>query len=263
MKALAVGLLALGVSAPAFAGPYVSSKVAAKGENSDYEKTEVEVRLGYETKTGNLKPYIEIGPNWEMKDDEDDAGKGTGLGGGLGGVGGAGSALSDLEAQIDKLKSDREKGRQSEKWFALAEVGLGMLASQNPTVLGALGEGGLRGLKSFREGKKSYDKDMLSYLTTKASIQKTRGDQALKSAYYAQLLKNAENKLKTGSMTTEDALKIRSQLLKQRDDLLDTISDPAEIKEIKDSYNDYIKRIETRFLPGLYSPDKITTPKTG
>jgi len=199
----------------------------------------------------------------DKKDDEDDAGKGTGLGGGLGGVGGAGSALSDLEAQIDKLKSDREKGRQSEKWFALAEVGLGMLASQNPTVLGALGEGGLRGLKSFREGKKSYDKDMLSYLTTKASIQKTRGDQALKSAYYAQLLKNAENKLKTGSMTTEDALKIRSQLLKQRDDLLDTISDPAEIKEIKDSYNDYIKRIETRFLPGLYSPDKITTPKTG
>ncbi len=199
----------------------------------------------------------------DKKDDEDDAGKRTGLGGGLGGVGGAGSALSDLEAQIDKLKSDREKGRQSEKWFALAEVGLGMLASKSPTLAGALGEGGLRGLKSFREGKKSYDKDMLSYLTTKASIQKTRGDQALKSAYYAQLLKNAENKLKTGSMTTEDALKIRSQLLKQRDDLLDTISDPAEIKEIKDSYNDYIKRIETRFLPGLYSPDKITTPKTG
>ena len=201
----------------------------------------------------------------DKKDDEDDAETGTktGLGGGLGGTGGAGSALSELEAQIDKLKSDREKGRQSEKWFALAEVGLGMLASKSPTLAGALGEGGLRGLKSFREGKKSYDKDMLSYLTTKASIQKTRGDQALKSAYYAQLLKNAENKLKTGSMTTEDALKIRSQLLKQRDDLLDTISDPAEIKEIKDSYNDYIKRIETRFLPGLYSPDKITTPKTG
>ena len=214
---------------------------------------------GVEDKSGRL-PMTDMP---DKKDDEDDAGKGTGLGGGLGGVGGAGSALSDLEAQIDKLKSDREKGRQSEKWFALAEVGLGMLASQNPTVLGALGEGGLRGLKSFREGKKSYDKDMLSYLTTKASIQKTRGDQALKSAYYAQLLKNAENKLKTGSMTTEDALKIRSQLLKQRDDLLDTISDPAEIKEIKDSYNDYIKRIETRFLPGLYSPDKITTPKTG
>ena len=56
MKALVVGLLALGVSAPAFAGPYVSTKVAAKGENSDYEKTEIEARIGYESKTGNLKP---------------------------------------------------------------------------------------------------------------------------------------------------------------------------------------------------------------
>ena len=73
MKAFAVALLALGVSAPAFAGPYVSTKVAAKGENSDFEKTEVEARIGYETKTGNLKPYIEVGPNWEMKNGEDDA----------------------------------------------------------------------------------------------------------------------------------------------------------------------------------------------
>ena len=73
MKALAVVLLALGVSAPAFAGPYVSTKVAVKGENSDFEKTEVESRLGYDTKIGNLKPYIEIGPSWEMKDGEDDA----------------------------------------------------------------------------------------------------------------------------------------------------------------------------------------------
>ena len=137
------------------------------------------------------------------KGDEDDVGTGTGLGGVLGG---SGSALSELEAQIDKLKSDREKGRQSEKWFALAEVGLGMLASQSPTVLGALGEGGLRGLKSFREGKKDYDKDMLSYLTTKASIQKTRGDQALKSAYYQGVLKNAEAKISKSGFTQKDLL---------------------------------------------------------
>ena len=73
MKALAVGLLGVGFIPSAIAGPFVSTKVAAKGENSDYEKTEVEARIGYETKTGNLKPYIEIGPNWEMKDGEDDA----------------------------------------------------------------------------------------------------------------------------------------------------------------------------------------------
>ena len=45
MKALAVGLLGLGFIPSAIAGPYVSTKVAAKGENSDYEKTEVEARI--------------------------------------------------------------------------------------------------------------------------------------------------------------------------------------------------------------------------
>ena len=99
----------------------------------------------------------------------------------LGGFGATSGALSELEAEIDKLRADRKKGRESDKWFALAEVGLGMLASQSPTLAGALGEGGLRGLKSFREGKKEYDKDMLGYLTTKASIQKTRGELGLKS----------------------------------------------------------------------------------
>ena len=92
----------------------------------------------------------------------------------LGGFGKASGALSDLSAQIDDLKERREKGRESEKWFALAEVGLGMLASQSPTLAGALGEGGLRGLKSFRQGKKDYDKDMLSYLSTQASMLKVR-----------------------------------------------------------------------------------------
>ena len=57
MNAFAVGLLALGVSAPAFAGPYVSSKVAAKGENSDYEKTEVEA-VSYTHLTLPTTPYV-------------------------------------------------------------------------------------------------------------------------------------------------------------------------------------------------------------
>ena len=94
----------------------------------------------------------------------------------LGGFGKASGALSELSAQIADLKEKREKGRESEKWFALAEVGLGMLASHSPTLAGALGEGGLRGLKSFRQGKKDYDKDMLGYLSTQASIAKSQAE---------------------------------------------------------------------------------------
>ena len=152
----------------------------------------------------------------------------------LGGFGGASGALSELEAEIDKLRAKREKGRESDKWFALAEVGLGMLASQSPTLAGALGEGGLKGLKSFREGKKEYDKDMLGYLTTKASIQKTRGELGLKSQLYRKQIKALENKSPSTALKLKDVLASRDRLIGEKVDLL---KDP----KIQMDYDAYIK----------------------
>ena len=57
---------------------------------------------------------------------------------------------------------------------------------------------------------------MLSYLTTKASIQKTRGDQALKSAYYQGVLKNAEAKISKSGFTQKDLL----NAIKDKDKLI-------------------------------------------
>ena len=73
-QALALSALAvLGAAsvAPAMAGPYLTTKVGAKGEGSEFDKSYIETRVGYETKYGNLKPYIEVGPAWETKDGED------------------------------------------------------------------------------------------------------------------------------------------------------------------------------------------------
>ena len=73
-KALALSALAvLGAAsaAPAFAGPYVGGKAVIKGTDSEFDKSALEARVGYETKMGNLKPYIEVGPNWETKQDAD------------------------------------------------------------------------------------------------------------------------------------------------------------------------------------------------
>ena len=67
----ALAVLGAASAAPAFAGPYLTTKVGAKGEGSDFDKSYIETRVGYETKYGNLKPYIEVGPAWETKDDED------------------------------------------------------------------------------------------------------------------------------------------------------------------------------------------------
>ena len=61
MKAFAVALLGLAVTAPAMAGPYVESKHEFKGTDDDYKKTVHQGRIGYETKLGALKPYIEAG----------------------------------------------------------------------------------------------------------------------------------------------------------------------------------------------------------
>jgi len=98
----------------------------------------------------------------------------------LGGFGKASGSLSDLSAQIAELKEKREKGRESEKWFSLAKLGLGMLASASPTVFGALGEGGLKALEDFKAGKKAYDDDILGYLKTQASIEKSQAELGLK-----------------------------------------------------------------------------------
>ena len=140
----------------------------------------------------------------------------------LGGFGATSGALSELEAEIDKLRAKREKGRESDKWFALAEVGLGMLASQSPTLAGALGEGGLKGLKSFREGKKEYDKDMLGYLTTKASIQKTRGELGLRKLGIQKQLEALKNKGAKGTYGIKEA----------KDDLNNTNQRIAKLLEL-------------------------------
>jgi opacity protein-like surface antigen len=62
MKAIALAALAASALAtPALAGPYVESKHELKGTDNDYSKTVHQGRVGYETKWGALKPYIEGG----------------------------------------------------------------------------------------------------------------------------------------------------------------------------------------------------------
>jgi hypothetical protein len=69
MKAFAVVLLALGVSTPAFAGPYVSTKSEFKGDEDGYSKTVHQARVGYGTKLSNgIKPYAEFGTGLSAAD---------------------------------------------------------------------------------------------------------------------------------------------------------------------------------------------------
>ena len=73
MKAFAVVLLGLAVSAPAMAGPYVESKHEFKGTDEDFSKQVHQGRVGYETKLGRFAPYIEGGVGVSVPDGGDNA----------------------------------------------------------------------------------------------------------------------------------------------------------------------------------------------
>ena len=181
--------------------------------------------------------------------------------GGLGGLGGASGALSELSAQIAELKEKREKGRDSEKWFSLAKLGLGMLASASPTVFGALGEGGLKALEDFKAGKKAYDDDILGYLKTEASIAKSQAELGLKGLVAQKQIAQLKNK-KTGTYGVkeifDDIAKLDERLQKYAGAEF-TIKSEDDLKEIN--------RLRTRrlqlssLLPAGLRPievDKIT-----
>jgi hypothetical protein len=94
-----------------------------------------------------------VGPEVEEKDPE----KSTVTSGGGVSSGGYQQELADI------LKR-REKAAGQDKWLALARTGLELMASKNPSFLGAVGEAGLPGVAEYKSARDSYDNDKLSIL---------------------------------------------------------------------------------------------------
>jgi hypothetical protein len=90
----------------------------------------------------------------------------TSQGGGTGGAGAAGGAAgaSSYEQALMDALSSREKAAQQDKWLALAQVGLNLMSSTQPTLGGALGEAGLKGVEAARGARDQYDKEKLEIL---------------------------------------------------------------------------------------------------
>jgi hypothetical protein len=83
--------------------------------------------------------------------------------GGAGGAGGAGG-MSSFEQELMDALGRREKAAEQDKWLALAQVGLNLMSSTQPTLGGALGEAGLKGVEAVRGARDQYDKDRLELL---------------------------------------------------------------------------------------------------
>lgn len=88
------------------------------------------------------------------------------------------------------------------------------MASDSPTLAGAIGEAGLVGLSQLRESKSQYDKDILGLLTTQADIDAARRAEDLAERKFGLSereleLAEAEALLPEGLSATEKAAYIK------------------------------------------------------
>ena len=72
------------------------------------------------------------------------------------------------------MLDDRESSAESDKWLALAQTGMALMSSRNPTFGGALGEAGLAGIGAMQTSRKAYDSDIMSLLGMQQKIQSAK-----------------------------------------------------------------------------------------
>ena len=68
------------------------------------------------------------------------------------------------QQELADILKRREKAASQDKWLALARTGLELMASKNPSFLGAVGEAGLPGVADYKSARDSYDNDKISIL---------------------------------------------------------------------------------------------------
>ena len=87
--------------------------------------------------------------------------------------------VSDLEGEIKALQAKMEKNRESDKWLALAQAGMALMSSKEPTMLGALGEAGISGLTAMREAQQRYEEGVVDLINARAKLQKDTSKDSL------------------------------------------------------------------------------------
>ena len=114
-----------------------------------------------------------------------------------------------LAKEIADLQTKLEKDRETDKYLALAQAGLALMSSKEPTLLGAVGEAGVSGLTAFREAQDRYQEGLVDLINAKAKLQKKSGQEFTKN----QMLQRAEafRKLANDPLATEQD-KIRNVL---------------------------------------------------
>jgi hypothetical protein len=98
--------------------------------------------------------------------------------GGSGTGGGGAGDFGPIESRIARMLEERERSAQADKWLSLAQTGLALMASDQPTLGGAIGEAGLAGIGALQQARSQYDKDIMELLDMQAGVQRARASGA-------------------------------------------------------------------------------------
>jgi hypothetical protein len=109
-----------------------------------------------------------------------EAGGGTGGGGAGGGAGAAASGMSSYEQELVDAIQRSEKRAEQDKWLALAQAGLALMSSKQPTLGGAIGEAGAQGLAAFRQGRDASEAERMKLIEAQFGAQMARQQMAMR-----------------------------------------------------------------------------------
>ncbi len=186
--------------------------------------------------------------------------------GGIGG-GGRGGALSPYEQQLMDAIAAREKAAKQDKWLALAQIGLSMMSSTQPTLLGAVGEAGLKGIEALRASRDKYDEDKLSLQAALAKARSARGAAVSRAAAGASTGASS-SATGLGGLKMKDylgQLKNASEVARGSLDLLTGGIDPSIAMSAAEAQGnlDLKLKIQTALKAALQSDQRYTTAVQG
>jgi hypothetical protein len=195
--------------------------------------------------TGAIKPKARPEDLFTTTKEKNDAtaellGATTGTGSGTGSGG-----MSDYETELMKIMKSREKAAESDKWLALAQVGMGLMQGGSGSFLGDVGAAGMKGLETLRTSRDQADTDKLSLL-------KAREDARIDRA------RIAASAAKGSAYDVNDYVKLLADLATQKQTIMADLSTTSAEKElaIKDITIEEA-RIRALMFPGRAS----STPK--
>ena len=79
-----------------------------------------------------------------------------------------------LDEQLASMQEDLKKSREQDKWLAIAQAGLSIMASDKPTLGGAIGEGAGAGLQAYRDAQERYNEGVIDVLNARAKLAKAK-----------------------------------------------------------------------------------------